>query len=282
MDEKLPEDKQMIKVCHDRRAACDWWVRHGRGRAWICYRCSSTTIGTAILHNVMWRPDAVKGEHYTNTVTGRFLSVAPKSYSERALHNTQAWNRYTYVLNNPIRYFDPNGRDAQDAAIRTALITYLMSGFLDPKLRFPVLTGGAIAKMAGVGVKGWNYTSFDLTDWFTKGNGTNSISMSYQQRGLGVDTTVSFNGIVPTLEEFYLMAGPFEKSVIKSQEDKFSTGAGAVVGFTVDQKLDELLPALIEYMGMSTPELIVEVEEKLEKEGYRFVNGQLVLVLQKK
>jgi hypothetical protein len=50
----------------------------------------------------------------------------------------------------------------------------------------------------------------------------------------------------------------------------------------VEQKLDQLLPALFEHLLMSTPELIVEVSEKLDKKGYRFVDGQLILVRQKK
>jgi hypothetical protein len=78
------------------------------------------------------------------------------------------------------------------------------------------------------------------------------------------------------------MGGPFEKSLFKNVEDKISTGVAMGPGVTVEQKLDKLLPALFEYLLMSTPELIVEVSEKLDKKGYRFVDGQLILVRQKK
>ena len=39
---------------------------------------------------------------------GRFLSVDPV-VDPRALRRPQAWNRYSYVLNNPLRYTDPTG-----------------------------------------------------------------------------------------------------------------------------------------------------------------------------
>jgi RHS repeat-associated protein len=41
--------------------------------------------------------------------TGRFLSVDPERKSvDRRI--PQSWNRYTYALNNPVRYTDPDGR----------------------------------------------------------------------------------------------------------------------------------------------------------------------------
>jgi len=42
---------------------------------------------------------------------GRFLSVDPVVDAQRAVHNPQMWNRYAYVVNNPLRYNDPTGRE---------------------------------------------------------------------------------------------------------------------------------------------------------------------------
>jgi RHS repeat-associated protein len=42
---------------------------------------------------------------------GRFLSVDPFLNVKRALREPQNWNRYVYVMNNPLRYTDPDGRD---------------------------------------------------------------------------------------------------------------------------------------------------------------------------
>jgi RHS repeat-associated protein len=41
---------------------------------------------------------------------GRFLSVDPVLHLGFALRNPQSWNRHTYVLNNPLRFTDPTGR----------------------------------------------------------------------------------------------------------------------------------------------------------------------------
>jgi RHS repeat-associated protein len=60
---------------------------------------------------------------YYSAGLSRFLSADPKTFSELEedeeesfLANPQNWNLYTYVLNNPLRYSDPDGEDAYDVA----------------------------------------------------------------------------------------------------------------------------------------------------------------------
>ncbi|MCZ2076118.1 MAG: RHS repeat-associated core domain-containing protein, partial [Bryobacterales bacterium] len=48
------------------------------------------------------------GARYYSGAQGRFTSVDPSMLST-VLSNPQTWNRYTYALNNPLRYVDPNG-----------------------------------------------------------------------------------------------------------------------------------------------------------------------------
>jgi len=50
--------------------------------------------------------------HARSTVPqwGRFLTVDPVEDVKAATTNPQAWNRYAYVLNNPLRFRDPDGR----------------------------------------------------------------------------------------------------------------------------------------------------------------------------
>jgi RHS repeat-associated protein len=48
---------------------------------------------------------------YASPTMGRFLSVDPSRDFKLALRVPQAWNRYTYALNNPLGYADPTGRD---------------------------------------------------------------------------------------------------------------------------------------------------------------------------
>jgi RHS repeat-associated protein len=48
------------------------------------------------------------GARYDSSSRGRFMSADP-SMESVVLRNPQSWNRYTYTLNNPLRYIDPNG-----------------------------------------------------------------------------------------------------------------------------------------------------------------------------
>ncbi len=54
------------------------------------------------------------GERYFSSTLGRFTTPDPLGGSIRA-SNPQTMNRYTYVLNNPLRYVDPNGLQEKDA-----------------------------------------------------------------------------------------------------------------------------------------------------------------------
>jgi RHS repeat-associated protein len=50
------------------------------------------------------------GARYYGPVIGRFITPDPLLASGHPL-NPQTWNRYTYALNNPVRYVDPDGLD---------------------------------------------------------------------------------------------------------------------------------------------------------------------------
>jgi RHS repeat-associated protein len=52
-------------------------------------------------------PDYMHARYYD--VGGRFLSVDPVLDVKGALTNPQMWNRYSYALNNPLRFVDPTG-----------------------------------------------------------------------------------------------------------------------------------------------------------------------------
>ncbi len=54
--------------------------------------------------------DSMHARYYA-TKSGRFLSVDPSMDLKRILPNPQMWNRYAYVINNPIRFTDPDGRE---------------------------------------------------------------------------------------------------------------------------------------------------------------------------
>lgn len=53
-------------------------------------------------------------------VLGRFLSPDP---IVQAPGNSQSWNRYSYVFNNPMKYTDPSGYEADDDDVEEVLVT---------------------------------------------------------------------------------------------------------------------------------------------------------------
>ncbi|MFV2082125.1 MAG: RHS repeat-associated core domain-containing protein [bacterium] len=57
-----------------------------------------------------WGNDYMHARYY-NLNLGRFLSVDPVGGS---VGSSQSWNRYSYVLNSPIRFTDPFGLEEKD------------------------------------------------------------------------------------------------------------------------------------------------------------------------
>jgi RHS repeat-associated protein len=63
------------------------------------------------------------GARFDSSALGRFLSPDAGAAS---LHNPQSWNRYTYALNNPLFYIDPDGNQGMSATrvIGTMEVTF--------------------------------------------------------------------------------------------------------------------------------------------------------------
>jgi RHS repeat-associated protein len=91
---------------------------------------------------------------YYSSSLGRFVSpdpaspiklqgIDPESFDELLKH-PEIWNRYSYALNNPLYYKDPNGRTAEAVAG-----TLIGLGWLDP-LPAEELVGAAILGTAAV------------------------------------------------------------------------------------------------------------------------------------
>lgn len=58
---------------------------------------------------------------YYSAATGRFLSVDPILGDP---HQPQSWNRYAYVMNNPVAFIDPTGRSTHTALDGTVVAVY--------------------------------------------------------------------------------------------------------------------------------------------------------------
>ncbi|MCW5964074.1 MAG: HNH endonuclease, partial [Bryobacterales bacterium] len=57
------------------------------------------------------------GARYMSSAQGRFTSP-DKPFADQHIENPQSWNLYTYTLNNPLRYVDPNGEGVLEGAAR--------------------------------------------------------------------------------------------------------------------------------------------------------------------
>jgi len=96
--------KESFSAFGARRSACDWKSAITAG--------DQALINTVTRHGYTWQTalgnmglNDMNGR-VQDAVTGRFLSADP--YITQP-DNTQNFNRYSYVLNNPLRYIDPSG-----------------------------------------------------------------------------------------------------------------------------------------------------------------------------
>ena len=97
---------------------------------WGNFRTSTGTATTDRLFTGQ-RFDAATGQYYYNAryydpTLGRFISpdtIVP------GVGDPQAWNRYAYVVNNPLRFVDPSGNSHNDGAI--ANLESVWEGALD-------------------------------------------------------------------------------------------------------------------------------------------------------
>jgi RHS repeat-associated protein len=62
------------------------------------------------------------GARYYASTMGRFLSPDPKLMTARHLTNPQKWNKYAYVINNPLMRFDPDGMDDYALSARKRIL----------------------------------------------------------------------------------------------------------------------------------------------------------------
>ncbi len=65
--------------------------------------------------------DYFEARYYSST-QGRFTSIDPLA-SSATLSDPQTWNRYAYVLNNPLKFNDPTGMVATDTTTQTPVRT---------------------------------------------------------------------------------------------------------------------------------------------------------------
>jgi RHS repeat-associated protein len=112
---------------------------------------------------------------YYDAATNRFITPDPVFYAQERLINLQGWSPYSYGLNNPIVYIDPNGEIAKLAVtggkiIYKAYKQYMKTGKVDAAS----LKKGGMDELVGI--------ADDLNTLFVDGNKT-----FFEKLGAGVD-----------------------------------------------------------------------------------------------
>jgi RHS repeat-associated protein len=74
-------------------------------------------------------------------VLGRFLSADPYN---QAPHNTQSYNRYSYVFNNPLSFVDPTGYQRETPSIHSNNIKFPLNHL--PKFHFTAIPNQGLAE----------------------------------------------------------------------------------------------------------------------------------------
>jgi RHS repeat-associated protein len=69
------------------------------------------------------------GARYYSSNMGRWMNPDPADLSLRHLANPQKWNKYAYVLNNPLALFDPNGQEELTIQLRAYIPQASQLGF---------------------------------------------------------------------------------------------------------------------------------------------------------
>jgi len=66
---------------------------------------------------------------YFDSGLARFLAVDPALKIGKNLTNPQRWNRYSYTLNNPLNFFDPDGQEECTVQMRAFISQPSVAGF---------------------------------------------------------------------------------------------------------------------------------------------------------
>jgi RHS repeat-associated protein len=159
------------------------------------------------------------GARYFSGAQGRFTSPDPTFLVFNKLFNPQRWNLYSYALNNPFRYIDPDGRDALAVAFPKYRIGMKILGV---PIRVPFLGHGGMVIINKDGTT--RYMEYGRYDPQQKGlirpfeNGKKTPNVSFDASGH--ITEDSLQALMQSVSENAGQGGPVEGLLIETSDDE--------------------------------------------------------------
>jgi RHS repeat-associated protein len=173
------------------------------------------------------------GARYMGSNLGRFMSPDPKQFSLRTLSNPQKWNKYPYVLNNPLALFDPDGLEEFTVTIRRFISA-------------PVSAPGALGDNRKAGQQGtFRFEQKVTIETDSKKNGGNPQVSSAHTAGtsVGVSTNPNSNVTPMNLLPVDVGVGTANMSNVKEEASRNNRG-NVVTTFEADVKYPNTPEAL--------------------------------------
>jgi RHS repeat-associated protein len=173
------------------------------------------------------------GARYNASSLGRFMSPDPKIPSMKHLINPQKWNKYAYVLNNPLALVDPDGLEEVTVTIRAYIP--------QQSFRFPPVVGPTW-KGDGPAGHGRNATSYRVqatvkieTDQSVRKSSNPVVSVSGDTTGssvnwYGLGTQTGRSNVSATASGTYDQNGNAVVQIKVSGSDPLVPGAPAAAG----------------------------------------------------
>jgi RHS repeat-associated protein len=143
------------------------------------------------------------GARYYASTLGRFTSVDPLARSASP-GLPQTWNRYTYTLNNPLKYVDPNGKCSAPAGIKSGQVGICIGLFISAKRIGGVGLGdnrGPVANDPKATFKAQVQLVVDPSKGSIESAKTEAGKSSVFVEGLGRKGTASSEISTPTVDE---------------------------------------------------------------------------------
>ncbi|MBV9068120.1 MAG: hypothetical protein JO093_12215 [Acidobacteria bacterium] len=143
---------------------------------------------------------------YDNASLGRFQSVDPALDLKKVIATPQAWNRYTYVRNNPLRFTDPTGRytcsgsEQECKSIEGGLVVLRAAAAEATRANQP---GAAVLNQ--------------VVDFYGKAGDKNGVAVAVGNLGAGQAMTTGTSGIGP----FKTTTVTVDKNFLASKSDSF-------------------------------------------------------------